>query len=230
MKRWYKRNFYFNELNNMLLNTILAYAVCAGITYFAYLNGIITTAGIDEISFEINNLVFAPTAPFIIIYTLLQFGVPAFLGLWLFFEYYKKFSTIEKINRIVPISNKKKIINMTMSTVVFYIGFLIITYICNFNMGVRDYKSIYRIVLILATALFAIIADILCREKKLGNIANLILVIIATIISFNGWSLLFEMLKEYLNNTLFISIISLVVFCILEFIYILKKIDNIKIS
>ncbi|MBP3917515.1 hypothetical protein [Clostridium sp.] len=230
MKRWYKRNFYFNELNNMLLNTILAYAVCAGITYFAYLNGIITTAGIDEISFEINNLVFAPTAPFIIIYTLLQFGVPAFLGLWLFFEYYKKFSTIEKINRIVPISNKKKIINMTMSTVVFYIGFLIITYICNFNMGVRDDKAIYRIVLILATALFAIIADILCREKKLGNIANLILVIIATIISFNGWSLLFEMLKEYLNNTLFISIISLVVFCILEFIYILKKIDNIKIS
>ena len=229
MKRWYKRNFYFNELNNMLLNTILAYAVCAGITYFAYLNGIITTAGIDEISFEINNLVFAPTAPFIIIYTLLQFGVPAFLGLWLFFEYYKKFSTIEKINRIVPISNKK-IINMTMSTVVFYIGFLIITYICNFNMGVRDDKAIYRIVLILATALFAIIADILCREKKLGNIANLILVIIATIISFNGWSLLFEMLKEYLNNTLFISIISLVVFCILEFIYILKKIDNIKIS
>lgn len=212
MKRWYKRNFYFNELNNMLLNTILAYAVCAGITYFAYLNGIITTAGIDEISFEINNLVFAPTAPFIIIYTLLQFGVPAFLGLWLFFEYYKKFSTIEKINRIVPISNKKKIINMTMSTVVFYIGFLIITYICNFNMGVRDDKAIYRIVLILATALFAIIADILCREKKLGNIANLILVIIATIISFNGWSLLFEMLKEYLNNTLFISIISLVVF------------------
>ena len=230
MKRWYKRNFYFNELNNMLLNTILAYAVCAGITYFAYLNGIITTAGIDEISFEINNLVFAPTAPFIIIYTLLQFGVPAFLGLWLFFEYYKKFSTIEKINRIVPISNKKKIINMTMSTVVFYIGFLIITYICNFNMGVRDDKAIYRIVLILATALFAIIVDILCREKKLGNIANLILVIIATIISFNGWSLLFEMLKEYLNNTLFISIISLVVFCILEFIYILKKIDNIKIS
>ena len=230
MRKWYKRNFYFNELNNMLLNTILAYAVCAGITYFAYLNGIITTAGIDEISFEINNLVFAPTAPFIIIYTLLQFGVPAFLGLWLFFEYYKKFSTIEKINRIVPISNKKKIINMTMSTVVFYIGFLIITYICNFNMGVRDDKAIYRIVLILATALFAIIADILCREKKLGNIANLILVIIATIISFNGWSLLFEMLKEYLNNTLFISIISLVVFCILEFIYILKKIDNIKIS
>ena len=95
MKRWYKRNFYFNELNNMLLNTILAYAVCAGITYFAYLNGIITTAGIDEISFEINNLVFAPTAPFIIIYTVLQFGVPAFLGLWLFFEYYKKFSTID---------------------------------------------------------------------------------------------------------------------------------------
>ena len=230
MRKWYKRNFYFNELNNMLLNTSLAYAVCAGITYFAYLNGIITTAGIDEISFEINNLVFAPTAPFIIIYTLLQFGVPAFLGLWLFFEYYKKFSTIEKINRIVPISNKKKIINMTMSTVVFYIGFLIITYICNFNMGVRDDKAIYRIVLILATALFAIIADILCREKKLGNIANLILVIIATIISFNGWSLLFEMLKEYLNNTLFISIISLVVFCILEFIYILKKIDNIKIS
>ena len=97
-------------------------------------------------------------------------------------------------------------------------------------MGVRDDKAIYRIVLILATALFAIIVDILCREKKLGNIANLILVIIATIISFNGWSLLFEMLKEYLNNTLFISIISLVVFCILEFIYILKKIDNIKIS
>ena len=160
----------------------------------------------------------------------LQFAIPAFFGLWLFFEYYKKFSNIEKINKIIPISNKNKIINMTMSIVIFYIGFLIITCICNFNMGIRDDKYIYKIVLILVTALFAIIVDILCREKNVGNITNLILIVISIIVLFNVWNLLFEILKGYLNNITFISVISLVAFGILEFIYILKKIDNIKIS
>lgn len=230
MKRWYRRNFYFNELNKMILNTILAYTFCAGVTYFAYFNGVITSIGINNISFEINNLVFAPTVAFIIFYMFLQFAIPAFLGLWLFFEYYKKFSNIEKINKIIPISNKNKIINMTMSIAIFYIGFLIITCICNFNMGIRDDKYIYKIVLILVTALFAIIADILCREKNVGNITNLILIVISIIVLFNVWNLLFEILKGYLNNITFISVISLVAFGILEFIYILKKIDNIKIS
>ena len=230
MKRWYRRNFYFNELNKMILNTILAYTFCAGVTYFAYFNGVITSIGINNISFEINNLVFAPTVAFIIFYMFLQFAIPAFLGLWLFFEYYKKFSNIEKINKIIPISNKNKIINMTMSIAIFYIGFLIITCICNFNMGIRDDKYIYKIVLILVTALFEIIADILCREKNVGNITNLILIVISIIVLFNVWNLLFEILKGYLNNITFISVISLVAFGILEFIYILKKIDNIKIS
>lgn len=230
MKSWYKRNFYFNELNKMILNTILAYILCAGVTYFAYLNGVITSVGINNISFEINNLVFAPTVAFIIFYMFLQFAIPAFLGLWLFFEYYKKFSNIEKINKIIPISNKNKIINMTMSIVIFYIGFLMITCICNFNMGIRDDKYIYKIVLILVTALFSIIVDILCREKNVGNTTNLILIVISIIVLFNVWNLLFEILKRYLNNITFISVISLVAFGILEFIYILKKIDNIKIS
>ena len=119
---------------------------------------------------------------------------------------------------------------MTMSIAIFYIGFLIITCICNFNMGIRDDKYIYKIVLILVTALFAIMADILCREKNVGNITNLILIVISIIVLFNVWNLLFEILKGYLNNITFISVISLVAFGILEFIYILKKIDNIKIS
>lgn len=230
MKRWFRRNFYLNELNNILLNTILFYIVCAIITYFAYKYGIIKTIVLNEIQYEVESIVLAPIVVFIMLYSFMKVAIPPFLGLWLFFEYYKKFSNIEKIDRIVPISNRSKIINMTISIVMVYMFFLVITRISNFSMGVSDDKSLYKIALILSTALIAIIADILSREKKVGDIANLTLIIIAIIISFNVWNLLFQILKEYFNNIILISTISLIIFCVLEFIYILKKIDNIKIN
>ncbi|WP_195987330.1 hypothetical protein [Clostridium sp. D53t1_180928_C8] len=230
MKRWFKRNFYFNELNSMLFITITFYLVSAGAIYFAYKNGALITTSIYDISFEIENVVLAPTVPFIILYSFLQVAIPPFFSVWLFFEYQKKFSNVEKINRILPISNRNKIINITISIVLFYIIFLIITYITNLNIGIKEYNSFYKIALSVSIVFCAIITDILCRERNVGEKGSLVFIVISVIIFFNLWKGFFGVLEEYLVYIIVVASIVLVVFSILEFVYILKKIDNIKIN
>lgn len=230
MKKWYKRNVYFNELNSNLFSTGLFYVIAAGITYFAYTKGIVTLIGIDGISLQIDNVILAPVASFVFLYMFLELISPVFFGIWLFIDYYKTFSNTEKIRGIIPISNKNKIISMTKSIVIFYISFLIVTYIANFNMGIRDYNSINTILLILSIVFCEIIVDILCRERKLNDMLKIILIIISALILFIGGNLLLVILEGYLRNSVLISSIVLIIFSILEFTYILKKIDSIKIS
>lgn len=230
MRKWYKRNFYFNELNSNLFSTGLFYVIAAGITYFAYTKGIVTLIGIDGISLQIDNVILAPVASFVFLYMFLELISPVFFGIWLFIDYYKTFSNTEKIRGIIPISNKNKIISMMKSIVIFYISFLIVTYIANFNMGIRDYNSINTILLILSIVFCEIIVDILCRERKLNDMLKIILIIISALILFIGGNLLLVILEGYLRNSVLISSIVLIIFSILEFTYILKKIDSIKIS
>ena len=104
------------------------------------------------------------------------------------------------------------------------------TYIANFNMGIRDYNSINTILLILSIVFCEIIVDILCRERKLNDMLKIILIIISALILFIGGNLLLVILEGYLRNSVLISSIVLIIFSILEFTYILKKIDSIKIS
>ena len=230
MRKWYKRNFYFNELNSNLFSTGLFYVIAAGITYFAYTKGVITLIGVDGINLQVDNVILAPVAVFVFLYMFLELISPVFFGICLFIDYYKTFSNTEKIRGIIPISNKNKIISMMKSIVIFYISFLIVTYIANFSMGIRDYNSINTIVLVLSIVFCEIIVDILCRERKLSDMLKIILIIISALILFIGGNLLLVILEEYLRNFVLISSIVLIIFSILEFTYILKKIDSIKIS
>lgn len=231
MKRWIKKNFYFNELNNMLLYTILGYMISAIVTYIANRNGVVNINVFREFQFSIDSIIFAPTIPFVILYLFLQFATPAFLGFWIFFEYYKSFSTMEKIKGIIPVSNKRKIMNIVISTVLFYVGYLVITYITNFSIGSKTNNLIYEVILFLTTSLCAIVVDILCRENKLREVLNFILVIVSAVICFNLWNfLIVNIIGKRLDNVWSSSIILLVAWSVVEFIYILKKIDNIKIN
>ena len=110
MKRWYKRNFYFNELNSNLFSTGLFYVIAAGITYFAYTKGVITLIGVDGINLQVDNVILAPVAVFVFLYMFLELISPVFFGICLFIDYYKTFSNTEKIRGIIPISNKIKLL------------------------------------------------------------------------------------------------------------------------
>lgn len=230
MKKWYKRNFYFNELNKEILNTIVIYIICAGVTLFAYKKGIV----IKEVyltGFEINSINFVPVVPFILIYSILEMLAPIFLAFYLFWIYNKEFSNTEKIRAIIPVSNKRKVINMIVSILIFDMSFLIITYISNFNMGIREINfHIQKVALSLAILFCAIIIDILFREKKFNDIVRLILVGMLSFILFIGFTILFTIIEDKVANIKGISIILLIVFSVLEFIYILKRIDKIKIN
>lgn len=235
MIKGYRKVMCFKEFSTSNLEIIAMYFISGVIAFIGYKINVIKFDTNGFVEFIVSNFIDAMIVPFSFVYSLLKELTPIIITILSFKEYSKCYYTKDLLINIIPISNRKKFDNIISISAISFVSYIITTLI--FALGTSENVSVFnsvkdlmfKIVCWSFILLNVIIVDIWCRKGKLNKDAKGVAYVIVVLISM----FIFMNLTMIANKRVIVEVgtnLILVTLMVLQYIYILKNIDKIKIN